>query len=435
LLKSPLSEQSFSLRRNFSWTLVGNVFYSACQGGMLIVLAKLGTPEMLGAFTFALAVTAPLFMFSNLQLRVVQATDAKAQFTFSDYLGLRLASTLLALSGLILFTLLFPSEHSTVVLMIGIAKAIESISDMCYGFMQQQERMDFISISLMIKGTLSLLLLAMGIVATGQVLGGAAGLTVAWTIVLLGYDFRVIRRLNKNGRQGFSGVFPTWKGSIQQKLIRLTLPLGFVMLLISLNSNIPQYLIQYFIVKNVLSPRELGIFAAIAYLMLVGSILQGALAQAASPRLAKYYADGRRRAFSSLLFNLMGLGVMIGGMGVGVSWLWGKQFLTILYQSEYAQYSNLLVWLMLAAAFEYICSFLGTGITAAQYFRVQVPLFATSAVVMAIACFILIPIQGLAGIPTAMMTTGVLRIVLSFAILAHALNKLKSPDLPPQVFL
>jgi hypothetical protein len=37
-----------SLRWNFSWTFVGNIIYSACQWGMLVVLAKIGNPEMVG---------------------------------------------------------------------------------------------------------------------------------------------------------------------------------------------------------------------------------------------------------------------------------------------------------------------------------------------------------------------------------------------------
>jgi O-antigen/teichoic acid export membrane protein len=429
-LKSSSMAQGFSLRQNFSWTLVGNVFYSACQWGILIVLAKLGTPEMVGTFTFAFAVTAPLFMFFNLQLRVVQATDAQAQFTFNDYLGLRLASTVMALGSLAFIAAMLPYEHSTivVVLIIGMAKAIESISDVCYGYMQQQERMDFIAVSLIGRGALSLILLVIGVMTFRTVLGGVIGLAVAWLVMLVGYDLRVMRRFVKTfTEQGFQSLKPIWQWQTQQKLMGLTLPLGFVMLLISLNTNIPRYFIEHF-----LSPRDLGIFAAIAYLMLVGSIVQGALAQAASPRLAKYYTDGRRRAFASLLFNLIGLGALLGGIGVGVTWLLGKQLLTLLYKAEYAQYSDLLVWLMVAAALEYISAFLGTGITCARYFRVQVPLFATTAVVMAIACFFLIPSQGLSGIPTAMIMTGVLRVLLCFAILAHALKLPVTLDPHPQ---
>src|SRR2546425_157717 len=66
-----------SLRANFSWTLAGNVVYAACQWGMLIVLARLGSPTMLGQFALGLAVTTPVIIFANLQLRAVQTTDAK----------------------------------------------------------------------------------------------------------------------------------------------------------------------------------------------------------------------------------------------------------------------------------------------------------------------------------------------------------------------
>ena len=37
------SPHRLTLRMNFLWTLAGNVVYAACQWGILVVLAKLGT--------------------------------------------------------------------------------------------------------------------------------------------------------------------------------------------------------------------------------------------------------------------------------------------------------------------------------------------------------------------------------------------------------
>ena len=51
-----------SLRANFSWTFMGRVVYVGCQWGMLTVLAKLGSPEMVGRFSLGLAVTAPIIL-------------------------------------------------------------------------------------------------------------------------------------------------------------------------------------------------------------------------------------------------------------------------------------------------------------------------------------------------------------------------------------
>ena len=88
--------KQISLRQNFYWTFAGNVIYAASSWAILIVLAKLGTPEIVGHFTLGLAVTAPIIMFTNLALRAVQSTDAHREYTFSDYLALRLLMTTMA---------------------------------------------------------------------------------------------------------------------------------------------------------------------------------------------------------------------------------------------------------------------------------------------------------------------------------------------------
>src|SRR5271170_6093223 len=90
-----------SLRRNFAWTLAGNMVYAGCQWGMLIVLAKLTNPEMVGRFGLALAITAPVFMLTSLQLRVVQATDAGHEYGFSEYFSLRSICTILAILAVV----------------------------------------------------------------------------------------------------------------------------------------------------------------------------------------------------------------------------------------------------------------------------------------------------------------------------------------------
>src|SRR4051794_13503685 len=79
-----------SLRFNFGWTFVGYSVYSLCQWGMVSILAKAGGAATVGQFALALAVSAPIFMFTNLQLRAVQATDARSEYRFSDYVGLRI---------------------------------------------------------------------------------------------------------------------------------------------------------------------------------------------------------------------------------------------------------------------------------------------------------------------------------------------------------
>lgn len=427
-----------TLRRNFSWTFTGNLVYAASQWGMLVLLAKLGSPEMVGQFTLGLAVTAPAMMFTNLHLRSVQATDAKQQYVFADYLGLRLIGTGLALLIIAGITLKagYRWETSLVILVIGIAKAFESISDVFYGLIQQHERMDRIAIALMIKGPLSLLLLAIGVSLTGNVVGGAIGLAIAWGLVLFGWDLRngrLILNTSLNGREesdlladaepvnNQNSLYPRWYLKTLKKLVLLALPLGFVMMLISLNTNIPRYFIERY-----LGERELGIFAVMSYLMVVGSMVVSALAESASPRLAKYYAAGNSTAFRTLLLKLVGIGLMLGTAGVVVAVVAGKPILTLLYKPEYAERSDLFSWLMVAAGIGYVSSFLGYGMTAARYFRVQMPLFALVTGSSAISCLWLIPTMGVRGAAIALIIGAVVQAGITVAVIFQALSKLKT---------
>jgi O-antigen/teichoic acid export membrane protein len=407
-----------SLRRNFSWTFIGNAIYAACQWGMIVLIAKLGSPEMVGQFTLGFAITAPVIMFTNLNLKAVQATDAKREFVFNDYFGLRIISTLLALLviGGIAVVSGYRWETCVVILIVGLAKGVESISDIFYGLIQQHERMDRIAISLIIKGLLSLLLLTIGIYVSGNILWGVAGFMIAWAIVLVSYDIPNGVLILKDK----SEIKPRWCMKTLVKLVSLCLPLGFVMMLISLNANVPRYFIDKY-----LGERELGIFAATAYLMVMGTMVVSALGESASPRLAKYYFLGDAIAFRNLLLKLVGIAFLLGMTGVLGSFFAGRQILTLLYRPEYAKQTNLFVCLMIAAGIGYMSSFLGYGMTAARYFRVQIPLFIIVTSVLAIGCFELIPVKGLLGAAISLIAGAIVQAIISFGVIFHALHKLK----------
>ena len=420
-----------SLRRNFSWTFLGNAVYAACQWGMLIVLAKLGSPEMVGQFTLGLAVSAPVFMFTNLQLRNIQATDAKRQYLFGDYLALRLIATGVALLVILGITLVsgYRREILLIILLVGLAKAFESISDVFYGFIQHHERMDKIAISLMIRGLSSLLVLSFGIYLSGAMVWGLLGLAIVWGAILIGWELRSAAVLTLNQtehktKQPYQNsspwqLQPCWDLKTLRKLTWLALPLGFVMMLISLNINIPRYLIEGY-----LGERELGIFAALAYLMMAGNTIVFALGDSASPRLARYYASGKIKAFRTLLLKLMGIAFLLGVASISLSLVAGKQILTLVYQPEYGEYADLFVWLMVVAAFNYVSSFLGYAITAARYFRIQIPLLTLTITTSTLACLWLLPRYGLQGVVIAQILAAFVQIFTSSGVIIYALKRI-----------
>ena len=423
--------KSLTLRQNFSWTFVGNIIYAGSQWGILVVLAKLGSPEMVGQFTLGLAVTAPIILFANLQLRQIQTTDVDRKYQFGDYLGLRLICAGLSLLtiGIVTLTAGYRWETSLVILVIGVAKVLESISDVFHGLFQYHERMDRIALSLMIKGPLSLLMLGIGTWLTGNVLGGTVGLAAIWAIVLVFYDIPnglIILKAETGPEAAVSShqhwLQPNFNLSHLRSLVGLALPLGLVMMLISLNVNIPRYFIEHH-----LGDRELGIFSALSYLMVAGNIVVSALGQSASPRLAQYYMAGKSKDFQNLLVKTVLIGAMLGGIFILMAAIAGQQILTLLYRSEYAERGDLFLLLMVAAGIGYVASFLGYGMTAAQYFRVQLPLFIVATGISAFTCFLLIPSQGLIGAAIAAIISAIIQAILSLGVIIYAIHKITKP--------
>ena len=136
--------KSVSLGRNISYAALGNAAYACCQLLTMLVLVKLGSPTMVGEFALAVAITAPIMIFSQFNLRSVQATDARADYAFGDYLALRLVTT----AGALLFVAAaaMVSSHSRelalVIGVIGLAKALDSVADTFFGNWQRNERLD-----------------------------------------------------------------------------------------------------------------------------------------------------------------------------------------------------------------------------------------------------------------------------------------------------
>ena len=422
-----------SLRMNFSWTFTGNVVFSACQWGLLVVLAQLGTPSVVGLFALSVALARPIFMFSLLQLQVILVTDAKRSYRFGHYLGLRILTTLLALGAVLVMVVVsgYERQLGLIVLLQGAAMAFSALADLYQGQFLRHERMDRYAISVFLRSPLSLLALALGYYLSGQLLVAVAAMAVVEAGVLLLYDLpvgnRVARGADPGAGQGGEGapgpprLTPLWERTPLLHLAWLSLPLGLVMLLTNLLTQIPRYFIGYY-----QGEHTLGIFAALSQFMLASHMFVMTLGQASTPRLASYYAAGDLKMFKSLLARLGGLGALVGGAGLGVSLVAGRLVLTTFYGSEYGEFGRELNWLMVVGWIMCLNGVLGFAMSAARYFRVQLPIMAGVVLLFCLGCLFLIPDYGILGAAVSQGVAMTAYLGGEAAVVLHALRKAKA---------
>jgi O-antigen/teichoic acid export membrane protein len=384
--------ESLTWRANLAWTSAGTVVYAASNWAVLCLIAKLGTPEMVGQYALGLAVITPVLMLAQMNLRAVLATDARGEHCFRDYWRLRIHGTLLGLAVIVgLAAMGYGVRTGAIIVAVGLSQSVEGISDIYFGLMQRHERMDRITVSQIWRGLLSLAAMGLGVWATGSVFWGALAMFGARALVLVFYDAAA-------GTRDFVACEPKiesgWRqsGLRQLSLLWLAAPLAAVMLLNSLCTNMPRYFLDHY-----LGTAELGIFSAAASLVAVGNNIVNAVGQAVTPRLAKLLAWEGQEKFSSFSVRLMGFGLALGLCAVGCALTQGPWVMRLMFKPEYARHNDLLVMLMMAGATSYIASMAGYAVTAARSFQLQAPVFAMAALATLGASAWLIPGHGLAG--------------------------------------
>jgi O-antigen/teichoic acid export membrane protein len=91
--------------------------------------------------------------------------------------------------------------------------------------------------------------------------------------------------------------------------------------------------------------------------------------------------------------------------------------LRLVYGTQFSAESVVLVWVMAAAAANYVASFLGYGLTAARRFKIQLPIFGGLTALTVVFCYWLVPRAGAVGAAQALLLTGIVQgLIMAYAV-------------------
>ena len=352
-----------------------------------------------------------------------------ARYSFGDYLGLRLAGSLIAI--LIVAAVLavghFSRETASIILFVGVLKAVDAIADIYGGLCQQHERMDRAALSQLWRASSGLLAMALSIWATGDLLIGVLALTGVSIAVLASFDRASGRIVMERAKQGearhardatSTSLRPRWQLRRMTKLAGTGLPLGLMILLLTLNNNIPGY-----VISRSLGPGPLGIFAALAFLTLILPTIVIALGQSASRRLALAFTERDLRGFRRLTSRLLLIALLLSAGALAVATFGGRDALRILYTAKYAEQSGLFILLMCGATVASLASVLGVALTATRCFMPQLPLGALIASLTLGTSVVLVPHVGLKGAAWAILLSSTVQMTALCLLLVRRLAK------------
>lgn len=393
------------LAKNVFWMFLGNVLYAFFLWLQLLLVAKNYDSWTLGTYTIALAISAPVFMFVGFQIRTIQVTDVSRKWAFEDFLRFRIISGISGFLITLLLALCFVGNERTtliVIVIIALMKSLEGVSEIYNGQHQASENMKYIAISLAIKGSGATLGIFLGSYFFDSLIFGLL-LALAFNVL----SFFLVDSRNIGRKIDFRIIFSSFiKNRKNIEMLRVSLPLGLVVLIISANTNLPKYFVDSY-----LGRADQGIYSTLAYFIVIGSFVVSAVGQAFVPRLSKSYAAYDFRRFRKLSGAFTVLSVFLGVVGVVISYFFGDFILRTFIGPEFTAYNDILLLVMIGALLSFLCSSYGYALTAMREFKMQPWVNFFSLLIGGGASYFLIVRFGMAGACYGVMLVFVTQII------------------------
>lgn len=397
--------------------LGANGIYALCLGAMLSVISKLGTVEMVGKYALALAIATPIMTCANMQLRSVYVADRRTACAFRTYFSTRILSSSVALLVIVIVGIAarYPADIVVIILTVGAAKGVESLSDILLGTLQRQAQFGRFSIAVAIRGVAPFAAATAALCVTQSLTATLMSWCLGYTGVFLFCDLPLSRR---HDSQAAMPAPRTSSGTLGQALAltRKSAGLGVVTLLTALAANMPRY-----VVESVAGARALGLFAAIGYMTVIAGLAGGAVGQTVIVQLSESFSNGRIRGFVSRIAWWMAAGGVCGLALWACARIMGDSILRTFFTAEYVGNTTVLCWMVVATTVSYGASILSYAVLAAGVFSRQIPVLIATVLLGWCASVPLTRAYGLPGAAAAQAVIAALQVAGYCALLGAAI--------------
>lgn len=388
------------MKKELSWSSIAVFFKLFTQWFLITVLTKSCDIEIVGLYTYSLALIAPTFMFTGMQLRNIQVVDVNSEYPFGAYLFTRSFYVLVtSIVFLFLSFFLFNNGEQLLFILVLLLRAQEQILDIIYGKFQKDKRFDLMAKSSLWRGCGDLLIFSFIFFYPQYILFVFSVSILYQLFVFFLYDLRKAKYKIDLENLSIQRLVMAFKNYIKP-LTKKSISLGLTVLISSLTTNLPRY-----IIKGRLGLEVLGVYGALSYVVLAFFNLFQPLQLTIRVELANLYQKNKIK-FTKLKIRLL-LIYIISSLVVIIGLFWrGNFLLSILFTKEYAEYISLFIAMFIGASLTNMGVTYGLSLQAKQIFNKQVYISILVFSVSGIATYLCIKQFGINGIAYSSICIG-----------------------------
>ncbi len=357
------------MKKNLSLLFIANIIKGFYQWSLLILIVKFLSVQDVGYFTLAFAVTAPVFMFFNLQLKSIYVVDYRRTNYDYNYFIIRVISVIFALLCLSLYSY-FNNYDLFILLLVGIIKALESMFDIIHADFQKKEVMQFMSVSIIFQSLLSLMVFTIALLLTNSLISSLISIIVVMVAILCIYDLRIFLKINNINILYVhfmqSHFYKKSNLIFIKKLLLNALPLGISVFIGSYLTNLPRIYVEKY-----LGLEQLAYFGAMSYMAIGFFQLLLPIQIILRPRLAKLLKEHKWNEFIKYLNVSIFSTIIFGSILISIFYLIGDYVLIKVYNENYTSHVNILLLLVLGQIILTSSGYLNIAVQTFHIFKLQ----------------------------------------------------------------
>ena len=153
--------------KNIGYTFIGNVAFSLVKWLTLILIVRLTNPEDVGGYTFAMAITAPITLFTNMRIRLRYVVEDN--LTFKNIRVLRNILNIISLLTILFIGLVIFPTYLNYFVLVAFTKVLDLQSELYYAILHKKQNFKLISLMQIGKSIIIIVPFAIIVVITKNV--------------------------------------------------------------------------------------------------------------------------------------------------------------------------------------------------------------------------------------------------------------------------
>ncbi|RIO10857.1 hypothetical protein BUZ94_03850 [Mammaliicoccus sciuri] len=396
---------------NIGYTFIGNLVVAFSKWLLLILIVRISSPNEVGSYTFAIALTTPLVLFINMRLRLRYVVEDDLEFKLIK--NIRVFLNYICIIFISIFSYIYYEEYFLFIIIIAFSKLLDLNSELYYAVLHKIEKYKNISILMISKAIIIIIIFSIVLFFTNSVLMSLISQLIIQIIFLF-----FIEKRNEKYVSMHLNIY-SWK--IYLKILLIGLPLGFVQLLNSYNILLPRYIIE-----QKLTVQLVGVFAAISYLLTIVDLFMNSLSQNIILSIKSKLEDKQYQSLINFLrYKVSLISILIGCLLTAFIYLFGSNILAIIYGDDYIKYNSVFTIISISFIFNFQSWMFDTTIMALKMYKIQMISSIITLIISSIISYYLIINYELVGASISIVLITLVQCYIKRLIVINKINKLK----------